>query len=165
MSRRVLTRACARVARKYRGEGGAAALEFALVAPLLFALVFGIIGYGYMLSFRQGISQGAAEGARAAAVSMETDAGVKEEDARQALNNSLEAYDVSCGSTGTLSHGGRSVGTCSVAIAACANSPSKECATVNVNYAYRDNPLIPSFPGLGVTLPQNLDYTATARVS
>lgn len=165
MSRRVLSRACARVTRKYKGEGGAAALEFALVAPILFALIFGIIGYGYMLSFRQGMSQGAAEGARAAAVSMETDAGVKKDDAREALNKSLEAYNVSCGSTGTLTHDGQSVGTCSVAIAACENAPTKECATVNVNYAYRANPLIPSFPGLGVTLPQNLDYTATARVS
>ena len=46
-------------------ERGAAAVEFALVVPLLLVLVFGIISYGYMLSFRQSISQAAAEGARA----------------------------------------------------------------------------------------------------
>jgi Flp pilus assembly protein TadG len=56
-------------ASRHRAEGGAAAVEFALVAPLLLLLVFGVISYGYMLSFRQALSQGAAEGARAAAVS------------------------------------------------------------------------------------------------
>lgn len=162
---RVLTRAFSRMTRKHKGEHGAAALEFALVAPLLFALIFGIIGYGYMLSFRQGISQGAAEGARAAAVSMEVDDTARKSDALQALNQSLKAYDVSCGAGGALTRNGSTVGTCSVAIAACTNAPSKSCATVNVSYAYRANPLIPSFPGLGITLPQNLDYSATARVS
>ena len=46
-----------------RGERGAVAVEFALVLPLVLVLLFGIIGYGFMLSFRQGISQAAAEGA------------------------------------------------------------------------------------------------------
>ncbi len=43
--------------RRERGERGAAALEFALIAPLLLMLVFGIIQYGYVLSFRQALSQ------------------------------------------------------------------------------------------------------------
>jgi Flp pilus assembly protein TadG len=54
--------------RRERGQGGAAAVEFALVAPLVLLLLFGIIGYGFMLTFRQALSQGAAEGARSAAV-------------------------------------------------------------------------------------------------
>ncbi len=51
--------------RPARRERGAAAVEFALVVPLLLTLVFGIISYGYLLSFRQSLSQAAAEGARA----------------------------------------------------------------------------------------------------
>ena len=54
--------------REERGDRGAAAVEFALISPMLLLLVFGIVTYGYMLSFRQAIGQGAAEGARAAAV-------------------------------------------------------------------------------------------------
>ena len=148
--------------RKRHTERGAAALEFALVSPLLFALIFGIIGYGYMLSFRQGISQGAAEGARAAAV--EFNSANQSTSALAALNRSLGAYGISCVGT-ALKKDGATVGSCSVTIAACANNATKDCASVRVNYAYRDHPLLPSFPGLGGTMPEHLDYTAVAEVS
>lgn len=161
MSCRVYLRAPAR-ARKRRTESGAAAVEFALVSPLLFALIFGIIGYGYMLSFRQGISQGAAEGARAAAV--EFDSANQSTAALAALNRSLAGYGVSCVGT-NLIRNSATVGSCSVTIATCANNSSKTCASVRVNYAYRDHPLLPSFPGLGGTMPEKLDYTAVAEVS
>jgi Flp pilus assembly protein TadG len=161
MSGCVYLRARAR-ARRRRSESGAAALEFALVSPLLFALLFGIIAYGYMLSFRQGISQGAAEGARAAAV--EFNSANQSTAALAALNRSLDSYGVSCVGT-ALIRDGSTVGSCSVSIATCSNNPAKDCASVSVNYAYRDHPLLPSFPGLGSTMPEELDYTAVAEVS
>jgi Flp pilus assembly protein TadG len=162
MSCRVYLRARARGTRRSGRECGAAALEFALVAPLLFALLFGIISFGYMLSFRQGISQGAAEGARAAAV--EFNSANQSTVALAALNRSLESYGVSCSGT-SLTKDGDTVGTCSVTIANCSNDATKTCASVHVTYAYRDHPLLPSFPGLGATLPEDLDYTAVAEVS
>ena len=55
-----------REGRRRRTESGAAAVEFALVLPLLVVLVLGIISYGVMLSFRQTLSQATTEGARAA---------------------------------------------------------------------------------------------------
>jgi Flp pilus assembly protein TadG len=152
-----------------KNEKGAAALEFALVAPLLLMVLLGIVSYGYMLSFRQGMSQGAAEGARAAAVAIagaDTSA-----EARTALNESLSSYGVSCSTTATgvantyqLVRGGSNVGTCKLAIAACDGDPSSECATVKLDYAYRAHSLVP-LPGLGVVMPSNLSYTAVARVS
>jgi len=152
-------------ANRRRGDRGAAAVEFALVVPMLIALLIGVISYGYMLSFRQGISQGAAEGARAAAVApAATSASQREVDAVAAVNDSLTSYGVTCVGA-SLVRDGQPVGSCSVSIATCANDPSSQCASVQVNYAYRTNPLIPSFPGLGVTLPEELDYTAVARVS
>lgn len=160
MSARHFARARRSVSRRTRDENGAAALEFALVAPLLFALIFGIIGYGYMLSFRQGISQGAAEGARAAAVA----ASDSETAGMAALNRSLESYGVSCSGT-TLTRDGATVGTCRVDVDKCESAGTKNCAFVQVNYAYRDHPLLPSFPGLGGTLPENLDYEAVAEVN
>jgi Flp pilus assembly protein TadG len=53
--------------RGIRGEGGASAVEFALVAPLLFMLVFAIIGFGVAFMQMQTIRGALREGGRAAA--------------------------------------------------------------------------------------------------
>jgi Flp pilus assembly protein TadG len=52
---------------RIRGEGGASAVEFALVAPLLFMLVFAIIGFGVAFMQMQTIRGALREGGRAAA--------------------------------------------------------------------------------------------------
>ena len=54
--------------RRRDDERGTALVEFSISAALLLVLLFGIASYGYMLSFKQGLTQAAAEGARAAAV-------------------------------------------------------------------------------------------------
>lgn len=147
-----------------RGQRGAAAVEFALVAPLLLLLVFGIISYGYMLSFRQAVSQSAAEGARAAAVTLSTPGGTEQADAaRAALNEALASYGITCSGTSLL-RGGTNVGSCVVSIASCTGNPARDCATVTVDYDYADHPLIPS-PGVGIVMPDHLAYTAVAEVS
>lgn len=129
-------------------------MEFALVAPLLIFLLFAIISYGYMLSFRQSISQGASEGARAAAVWATSYQTTQDSDrtaaAKTQVNSALASYGVSCSSGAT----------CTVTIAACGTA---KCVTVKVSYPYEVKPLTPSFPL--VPLPDTLTYSATARVS
>jgi len=159
-----------RSAAEKRDEKGAAALEFALVAPLLLMVLLGIVSYGYMLSFRQGMSQGAAEGARAAAVAVAAaSADQKSAVATDAVNEALSSYGVTCVGatstvTGSLMRDGSAVGTCSVGIAACTNNTAANCATVSLDYAYRAHSLVP-LPGLNVVMPSNLKYTAVAQVS
>src|SRR6476469_2249505 len=51
-----------------RSERGAAAVEFALVMPILFLLIFGIIDYVMLFFDSIGLRQGAREGARQAVV-------------------------------------------------------------------------------------------------
>ncbi len=162
--------AVGRSAFRPRSEQGAAAVEFALVAPLLLVLVFGVVSYGYMLSFRQALSQGAAEGARAAAVSPYPAAADRELAALNAINDALgvDAYGVRCAGVAAgsaLKKDSVTVGTCSVITAACAQDPTKTCVTVTLDYHYRDHPLLPNFPGVGMVLPEHLTYDATARVS
>lgn len=149
-------------ARRRRDARGAAAVEFALIMPILLLLVFGIISYGYMLSFRQAISQGAAEGARAAAVAQRDADQVP--DAVAAMNEALDSYGVTC-SGSSLSRDGETVGTCAVSTATCAGEPATvRCVTVTIDYNYDDHPLLP-VPGVGIVLPDSLRYSAVARVS
>ncbi len=145
-------------------DRGAAAVEFALVAPVFIALLFGIISFGWMLSYRQSISQGAAEGARVLAVSP-AGSPTLAADARTAVNRSLASYGVSCDGS-QLKHGTTVVGTCTIPTAStpCTNNTALRCATVSITHAYRDHPLIPSFPGLGVVLPRNLSFSTTVEV-
>lgn len=153
-----------------RDERGATALEFGLLAPLMLLLVFGMISYGTMLSYRQALSQGATEGARAAAVLPSSTPAAKVTAAVAALNESLQSYGVQCtipgtATAGNLVRGGTTVGTCAVTVAACTNNAAASCATVVVDHAYRANPLVPTVPGLGIVVPQSLAYTAVAQVS
>ncbi|GAB2622208.1 pilus assembly protein [Nocardioides ginkgobilobae] len=145
-------------------ERGAAAVEFALVVPLLLMLVFGIISYGYMLSFRQALSQSATEGARSAAVTLNSPGGTEQVDAaRNALDQALGSYGITCVGT-SLMRGGTAVGTCAVTVAACSNDTSRDCASVAIDYDYASHPLLPT-PGFGFAMPDNLGYTAVAEVS
>jgi Flp pilus assembly protein TadG len=55
-----------------RGDRGSAAVEFALVLPLLLLLVFGIVDFGRMLNDKIMLTEAAREGARSAALQDET---------------------------------------------------------------------------------------------
>jgi len=54
------------------GERGSAAVEFALVLPMLLLLVFGIIDFGRMLNAKITLNEAAREGARSAALQSES---------------------------------------------------------------------------------------------
>jgi Flp pilus assembly protein TadG len=156
-------------------ERGAAAVEFAIVVPFLCFLLFAVIDYGYMLSFRQALSQEAAEGARAAAVAPGSvpDTAIGNADslqnrAVQAVNQGLASYDVSCTNGGLLMHGTDQAGVCTVSLPpqACTGSTTGAmCVEVTLSYTYSDDPLLPSFPGVGVVLPDHMTYTTEAQVS
>lgn len=51
-----------------RRDRGAAAVEMAIMLPLLLLLVFGIIDFGRMLNAQIGVTEAAREGARAAVI-------------------------------------------------------------------------------------------------
>jgi Flp pilus assembly protein TadG len=148
--------------RRVPGERGAAAVEFALVVPLLLLILFGIVSYGFMLSMRQGMAQAAGEGARAAAVTL-VDA--EKDDAAVAAIDDALSYGVTCAG-GSLQRDGETVGTCTVsAPAPCEGDGGADCVTVSLTYAYDEHPIVPALLGLGALLPDTLEYTTTARVS
>lgn len=159
-----------RLFRHRRDDDGAAAVEFALVVVPLLYIVFGVISYGYMLSFRQSISQAAAEGARAAAV---TPGGISNPDllagAQAAINDALNSYAVTCASTsgaeGSLTHNGDPAGTCEVELLdECTGFAAAQCVKVTLNYTYGDDSLLPDV-GYGYVMPDNLSFSSEVRVS
>lgn len=68
MNRIVNRRRNLRLLRSRRRERGAALVEFAMVLPLLVALLFGIVEFGIALNDYQSIRHGVREGARQAVV-------------------------------------------------------------------------------------------------
>lgn len=59
-------------ARASRRDDGAAAVEFALVLPLLMMLVFGIISFGILFAQQLSLGNGARQGARLGVVADRT---------------------------------------------------------------------------------------------
>jgi len=57
-----------RISRRLRGQDGAAAVEFALIAGVLSMLIFGMMEYGLFFLQSQTLKAGVREGARQAAV-------------------------------------------------------------------------------------------------
>jgi Flp pilus assembly protein TadG len=143
--------------RRGRGERGAALVEFAISIVLLLTLLFGIISYGYVLSFKQGLTQAAAEGARAAAVGTTADA-------VSAVTRSVTAFDKTCNSGG-LTCQGASAGQWPPLTYACPAPSTRTCVKVTLSYDWKNHPLLPKFPGLGLLLPDTLTSTRVAEVS
>lgn len=134
--------------RRRHDERGAALVEFAIASSVLLVLLFGIITYGYVLSFKQGLTQAAAEGARQAAVGG---------DHVDAVRKAVGAFNKTCGSGGlgcTYSKAAADTG-CAVDI----------CMRVQVTYDWKNYPLLPKFPGLGLLLPDTLTSTSITRLS
>lgn len=153
-----------RAKRHERDQRGVAAVESALVLTfVVLPIVFGILSYGYMLTFRQSLSQAATEAARAAAV--KTVSGTTAQRQAAQTQAALSAVD---GAVGTFSGSmkcGQNHLSCTVTFEPCPDVSPAGCVKVAVDYPYRDHSLLPSVPGLGFTLPSNVGYSAVAGVS
>src|SRR5688572_9872901 len=83
-----------RVAAEQRRDGrrrdrGTALVEFAFVATLLFMLVFAIIGFGVVLSFKQTLTHAAAEAARRGATTQDDPLTVSVDERLQVATNAI----------------------------------------------------------------------------
>lgn len=143
-----------------RDDDGAAVVETALcLCFVVLPLVFATIAYAYMLSFRQTVSQSAAEGARAAAVAP---ASATDAQRTTVAKNAVTAA-LSTG-VGSLSCTSPHV-TCDVVkVASCGDGSGNDCMKVTVSYPYKDYALLP-IPGLGFAMPSMITYSAVAEVS
>ncbi|MGH9158114.1 MAG: TadE/TadG family type IV pilus assembly protein [Acidimicrobiales bacterium] len=142
-----------RFRRRLGQQRGAAVVEFSISIVLLLTMLFGIITFGLILSFKQGLTQAAAEGARAGAVS--TAAGAPAA-AATAAAKSVNAYGKTCGSGGL---------TCTYTVNPCGVNPTPKCITVKLEYNYATHPLLPPIPLLSGVMPDKLTSESVAQVN
>ena len=171
---RMQTRRAAR-----RDEGGSV-LEFAILLPLLGLFLFGIIEFGFVLTYRHSVTQSASEGARAALI----DYGITEDmlSARAAgraqANSSMGAWELSCDQSDNDDDGLACYAVthdCSYQISGTLDtslSPSEidtvatpDCITVVVTHDYASHPLLPPIPLLDALLPKDVASVATVQVT
>jgi Flp pilus assembly protein TadG len=136
--------AAGRLLRRFLGERGAAAVEFAIVAPLLFLLVFAIIDFGFAFHGWDAVQNAAREGARVGAVTpsvAQIQARVRS--ASSFLDQSKVTVTVECARGGSSSFG-----TCGSG----ASWSEGDLIRVTVNYDYSYMTPLPSFVGMGQTL-------------
>jgi Flp pilus assembly protein TadG len=80
--------------RRHREERGAAAVEFALVVPILIVVVFGIVNLGFVFAQQISLNNGARQGARYAIVDGRTCDQIKAETKDSAATIGMTATQV-----------------------------------------------------------------------
>ncbi|MGH8991260.1 MAG: TadE/TadG family type IV pilus assembly protein [Acidimicrobiia bacterium] len=140
--------------RRLRGERGAAVVELSICLIVIVVIVFGVVSYGVILSFKQTMTQAAAEGARAGAMGTNTTASGL---ASNATAKSLGAFGKTCGSGGL---------TCTFTVNPCVpGPPSAKCIEVDLVYDYQGHPLLPPLPFISSFLPTTLRSTFESEVN
>jgi Flp pilus assembly protein TadG len=131
--------------RSFRRQEGAAAVEFAIVASLLFMLIFGIIDFGFAFHAWNNTANAAREGARRAAVDDNTTAIIaRTQQAARTLDPTKLTVSLECDFEADGSWG------------SCGDGSALEAGDlvrVNVDYAYDLITPFGSFvPGMGPTM-------------
>lgn len=132
--------------RRRRGERGAAAVEFALVLPLLLAFLFGIVAYGVVFAQSLSLSNSARQAARSGVIAGASCAQMESlaKDAADTIAMDGDDADVEI-SRGT-SEGAASIITCGTGDP-CIGQPEGTNLYVSLTYATADSglqiPLIP----------------------
>jgi len=133
-------------------------LEFALVAPIFFFILYALVVFGMALALKQSVTNAAAEGARSTigVIDDPGTAGVDErvDHARNVVLQRLSWLSASQKASLTIDP---TVAPCTVG--------AGTCITVQVTYPYDDNPLVPSAPIIKQLQPKTVGSTATVKLS
>ncbi|MGQ0743787.1 MAG: TadE/TadG family type IV pilus assembly protein [Acidimicrobiales bacterium] len=124
-------------------------VEFALVFTLLAFLLYGLITFGMILAVKQGVTNAASEGARAA-IGASDPVATADARARSALSW-LGPEKVAAANF-------------AVATAPCVGGSGPTCVTVTITYPYAEQPLVPPAPGLGLVTPDQFSSSASVQI-
>lgn len=137
--------------RAARHQRGAALVETAIVANLLFLLIFGIVTAGLLLGYRQNLVQAANEAARAGAVTNDVDA------AMAAAQHAVSGFDRECNAKGL---------SCTIQQITCPDSTTGEqCIHVVIEQDNTTDPVVTPMPLVSMLVPDRMKAEAIAVVS
>jgi Flp pilus assembly protein TadG len=163
-----------------RGERGAAAVEFALVVPLLVLILFGVINFGFVFSQKASLSNAVRVGARFGSVNAYTSShsckAVVDKVRDSAVTVGLSAAQKKnvVVTVSRLSAGGAATTVCSGASGADASVPTAPCLnptasvtdpeSLQVSATYSSSLLVPT-PGLGSSVTVSASSTFVCEYS
>jgi hypothetical protein len=140
-----------------KGEEGVVLIEFAFVFGLFVFILYALIAFGSALALKQSITHAAAEGARAS-VGVDDDPNTaldeREEKAKEEVRDSLKWIGSDKYSDADVTAKADN----------CSGSSSDTCMFVTIAYPYKDKPIVPSAPGLGVVMPDTMKSTAVVKI-
>lgn len=143
--------------RRRRAQGGSVAVEFAVIFPLFFMIMYGIITFALIMVAQQNLTLAAEEGARAA-LNWQSSTSLQ-----NALYNRGQA---ACTAANLMAASlVRTALTCTPTSASCGPGNTMQCISVALSFDYKSNPLVPTLAILGVTLPKTLNSTATVQLN
>lgn len=152
-----------------RKQHGVYALEWAIVFPVFFMLVYAIVSYGLTFLVRESMQNAVEDGARAALrYQASQDRNLRRDAAQAVVLERLGWLPLSLRPEASQVN----VTLCNVLNEAncdwqqkCAAAKSSQCVLrVDLALPYRDAALAPALPGLGVLLPERLNASASILV-
>lgn len=139
-----------------RKQRGATAVEFALVFPMFFIVLYSIVAYSLIFVAQQNLTLASEEGARAALNYQKA--------ATVAAAVTLRAA-AACTTATNMVTGLIHNSTCTTTPTACSFDATMQCIAVTLTYNYAANPLVPTLPLFGLVLPGTLTSTATVQLN
>ncbi|WP_345813768.1 TadE family protein [Paraburkholderia sp. PREW-6R] len=139
-----------------RRQTGSTAIEFALIFPLFFVIVYSIVTFSLLMVAQQNLTLAAEEGARAA-LNWQSNSSLQ-----SALTNRAAAACVAAKAAASSLVASAS---CTPTSSACGPGNDMRCVNVVMSYDYRSNPILPAIPFLNFTLPATLTSSATVQLN
>ncbi len=142
--------------RRAREQRGATAVEFALVFPLFFTVLYAIVTFSLILVAQQNLTMAAEEGARAA-LNWQSNTSMQ-----SALTNRGNA---ACTAAKAVAATLVQSMQCTPTSSTCGPGGTMQCVNVVLTYNYQANPLVPTLPLLGFAVPATLSSSATVQLN
>ncbi|MFM0359484.1 TadE/TadG family type IV pilus assembly protein [Paraburkholderia sediminicola] len=139
-----------------RAQRGSTAIEFALVFPLFFTILYSIITFSLIFVAQQNLTLAAEEGARAA-LNWQSNTSLQ----NALVNRGNAACTAANLMVATLVQSMQ----CTSTSAPCGPGNTMQCVNVLLTYNYQANPLVPTLPLLSYTLPNTLSSSATVQLN